>query len=106
MYFYLVNNQIFIIRTSNENKIKLLQCEIIVKKISTNVRLISKTCLSLQRKFKIKSGGLAHLARARHWQCRGDRFESGNLHKRKSGLKEALKPILVLFLWPIFKLLV
>ena len=81
MYFYLVNNQIFIIRTSNENKIKLLQCEIIVKKISTNVRLISKTCLSLQRKFKIKSGGLAHLARARHWQCRGDRFESGNLHK-------------------------
>ena len=27
-------------------------------------------------------GGLAHLARARHWQCRGDRFESGNLHKK------------------------
>ena len=55
---------------------------------------------------KSSFGGLAHLARARHWQCRGDRFESGNLHKRKSGLKEALKPILVLFLWPIFKLLV
>ena len=56
--------------------------------------------------FALQKGGLAHLARARHWQCRGDRFESGNLHKRKSGLKEALKPILVLFLWPIFKLLV
>ena len=27
-----------------------------------------------------QAGGLAHLARARHWQCRGDRFESGNLH--------------------------
>lgn len=25
-------------------------------------------------------GGLAHLARARHWQCRGDRFESDTLH--------------------------
>ena len=25
-------------------------------------------------------GALAHLARARHWQCRGDRFESGMLH--------------------------
>lgn len=29
---------------------------------------------------KSSFGGLAHLARARHWQCRGDRFESGNLH--------------------------
>ena len=31
---------------------------------------------------KSSFGGLAHLARARHWQCRGDRFESGNLHKK------------------------
>ena len=31
--------------------------------------------------FALQKGGLAHLARARHWQCRGDRFESGNLHK-------------------------
>lgn len=29
---------------------------------------------------QIHQGALAHLARARHWQCRGDRFESGNLH--------------------------
>ena len=28
----------------------------------------------------VGNGALAHLARARHWQCRGDRFESGNLH--------------------------
>ena len=37
---------------------------------------------------KSSFGGLAHLARARHWQCRGDRFESGNLHpvKTKEGL--------------------
>ena len=28
-------------------------------------------------------GGLAHLARARHWQCRGDRFESDTLHKKQ-----------------------
>ena len=27
------------------------------------------------------SGGLAHLARALAWQARGDRFESGILHK-------------------------
>ncbi len=25
-------------------------------------------------------GVLAHLARARHWQCRGERFESAILH--------------------------
>ena len=28
-----------------------------------------------------KNGGLAHLARALAWQARGDRFESGILHK-------------------------
>lgn len=28
-----------------------------------------------------KQGVLAHLARARHWQCRGERFESAILHK-------------------------
>ncbi len=27
-------------------------------------------------------GVLAHLARARHWQCRGERFESAILHKK------------------------
>lgn len=27
-----------------------------------------------------KQGVLAHLARARHWQCRGERFESAILH--------------------------
>ena len=35
-------------------------------------------------------GGLAHLARARHWQCRGDRFESGNLHKKASANADAI----------------
>ena len=30
-----------------------------------------------------QNGALAHLARARHWQCRGDRFESGMLHTTK-----------------------
>ena len=34
---------------------------------------------------KIKKGGLAHLARALAWQARGDRFESGILHKNYEG---------------------
>ena len=29
------------------------------------------------------NGVLAHLARARHWQCRGERFESAILHPGK-----------------------
>ena len=29
----------------------------------------------------VGNGALAHLARARHWQCRGDRFESDTLHQ-------------------------
>ena len=36
-------------------------------------------------------GGLAHLARALAWQARGDRFESGILHKIK--LKSQLMKI-------------
>ncbi len=28
----------------------------------------------------LSNGVLAHLARARHWQCRGERFESAMLH--------------------------
>ncbi len=28
-------------------------------------------------------GVLAHLARARHWQCRGERFESAILHQQR-----------------------
>ena len=44
---------------------------------------------------KSKTGGLAHLARARHWQCRGDRFESGNLHQKGFFRKE--KAFFVLF---------
>lgn len=53
---------------------------VLLIKSEAKVRIISKTSLSLRCNFKIKAGGLAHLARARHWQCRGDRFESGNLH--------------------------
>ena len=33
-----------------------------------------------------KTGVLAHLARARHWQCRGERFESAILHRNESRL--------------------
>lgn len=29
------------------------------------------------------NGVLAHLARARHWQCRGERFESAILHQQR-----------------------
>jgi hypothetical protein len=29
-------------------------------------------------------GGLAHLARALAWQARGDRFESGILHRSRN----------------------
>ena len=35
-------------------------------------------------------GGLAHLARALAWQARGDRFESGILHKKKALQSEVL----------------
>ena len=38
-------------------------------------------------------GVLAHLARARHWQCRGERFESAILH---------LKGVSKLLAHPIF----
>ena len=31
---------------------------------------------------RTRFGGLAHLARALAWQARGDRFESGILHKK------------------------
>ena len=40
-----------------------------------------KIFLTLQRKI---IGALAHLARARHWQCRGERFESAVLHTHSS----------------------
>ena len=53
-----------------------------LKRFRTKVVIISKTFLSLHRNKK-KHGGLAHLARARHWQCRGDRFESDNLHQKQ-----------------------
>ena len=33
-----------------------------------------------------KGGALAHLARARHWQCRGDEFESRTLHESNRGI--------------------
>ena len=40
-------------------------------------------------------GVLAHLARARHWQCRGERFESAILHReeyRQACLRSSLIP--------------
>ena len=44
--------------------------------------LLKKLTLPLQS----KNGVLAHLARARHWQCRGERFESAILHFVKANL--------------------
>ena len=44
---------------------------------------------------KISTGVLAHLARARHWQCRGERFESAILHceeYRQACLRSSLIP--------------
>ena len=51
---------------------------------------------------KSSFGGLAHLARARHWQCRGDRFESGNLHEQRKRLFKCLKSrfLIVLYDYP------
>jgi hypothetical protein len=43
-----------------------------------------------------KIGGLAHLARALAWQARGDRFESGILHKSSTYL-------VLLFFDPFYK---
>lgn len=39
-------------------------------------------------------GVLAHLARARHWQCRGERFESAILHPR-AGSDSSLNPLFI-----------
>ena len=44
---------------------------------------VQQKCLSLQR----QKGVLAHLARARHWQCRGERFESAMLHYKTAGYR-------------------
>ena len=58
------------------------------------------SCLIFAKKFK--QGALAHLARARHWQCRGDRFESGMLHypllfySNNTGRNIMLRPCLIL----------
>ena len=44
--------------------------------------IIQKKVVTLQAQ-RFSNGVLAHLARARHWQCRGERFESAILHKYK-----------------------
>ena len=43
------------------------------------------------------NGVLAHLARARHWQCRGERFESAILHK-ESDFRVPFSEIALFFL--------
>lgn len=52
-----------------------------------NICINQKLALPLQRKRQIcrstHNGVLAHLARARHWQCRGERFESAILHQTR-----------------------
>ena len=59
------------------------------KKSHTKTKKIWKIkidCLNLHRQNGTalpvcsQQGVLAHLARARHWQCRGERFESAILH--------------------------
>ena len=42
--------------------------------------IIQKKVVTLQAQ-RFSNGVLAHLARARHWQCRGERLESAILHK-------------------------
>ena len=41
-----------------------------------------KICVPQKKRLPLhhQNGVLAHLARARHWQCRGERFESAILH--------------------------
>ena len=38
-----------------------------------------------------QKGVLAHLARARHWQCRGERFESAILHRVAHMLRKTVR---------------
>ena len=53
----------------------------------------------------VGNGALAHLARARHWQCRGDEFESHTLHKLSKLIIQilefrAFKDFFILFSFP------
>lgn len=45
-------------------------------------------------------GVLAHLARARHWQCRGERFESAILHQRYR-LQKISEACIVIYYYPL-----
>ena len=49
-------------------------------RVKLNVNLLKKENNSY---LCIAKGALAHLARARHWQCRGERFESAVLHQER-----------------------
>ena len=51
------------------------------KKIFKKICTVQKLFVTLQCKNET-DGVLAHLARARHWQCRGERFESAILHQK------------------------
>ena len=57
----------------------LLLRDYINKKIIICHRICMIIKFALPLRLKIY-GVLAHLARARHWQCRGERFESAILH--------------------------
>ena len=46
------------------------------------ITFVAKWWQEASTRKKISTGVLAHLARARHWQCRGERFESAILHMR------------------------
>ena len=59
------------------NAHKILFCLHMSEKSSTFAR---KMCVQTHL------GVLAHLARAQHWQCWGERFESAILHKIKSNM--------------------
>ncbi len=69
-----------IIAKGSANKIvqqyKIRIKELIRVKLSTNLLRKENNGYLCNAK-----GALAHLARARHWQCRGERFESAVLHQ-------------------------
>ncbi len=60
----------------------LLLRDYINKKIIICHRICMIIKFALPLRLKIY-GVLAHLARARHWQCRGERFESAILHRQR-----------------------
>ena len=64
-------------------RINIISFCILLRKHSNYFRIMHYICPSNKAgsSANVSNGALAHLARARHWQCRGDEFESHTLHK-------------------------